>query len=647
MFRIASLALVLASCRETTQISVQLETDVNCNNIQAFSFVAGAPVEVHNQGPKQLFLPTSKEFSCKPSGNGNIILGIFVVAPEKQGSNSMIGIDAYLRLSGDATAKNGHACEPGTAGCIFVPVTVSYLPNRTINLFLRLSQECEQTTCAEGRACFQGNKCQSNLIVPTECVGSTCSVSTTIPPDAGFGGGSGGGGFGGGTVMTGGGTQTDGGGDTDGGSDIDAGTCVAGIDCTVQSNLCKVGKTSCDTGILQCLAVANKPRGETCGTNQVCNAFGDCEPLFLPFAPSYFDAGILVGLDAGSGSGWVVNSNETYNTSSNVVPIGASLSALVDIGAGSVARLVAASSFSVATGRNLTLTGPYPLIVVARENVSVGGVVLANSEYAGNAGPGSRTAIECGASTGQNGRSALFSTALIGSGASGGSLGSVGGSGGDVLPLVPHIFGADAGLVDSQVPTLFRAGCPGGIGGTNGTAGAMIPGGKGGGALYLIAGQSITVLGTVSVSGSGVSANAFARTGGSAGGSGGMIVLESSALQLTNSFLTANGGGGGHGRATMPTAVGMPSENGKVSSVAVALGATYSGIGGFGGNGAAGAAAAADGATSTGCNNAGCGGGGGCGGAGVIVIKSRGPAGSCVTAGATISPQKHPTSICP
>jgi len=57
------------------------------------------------------------------------------------------------------------------------------------------------------------------------------------------------------------------------------GACTPGAACT-HANACKVGTTSCVTGVPVCAEMGNKANGTSCGTNQVCNN-GTCGPCTM------------------------------------------------------------------------------------------------------------------------------------------------------------------------------------------------------------------------------------------------------------------------------------------------------------------------------------------------------------------------------
>ena len=106
------------------------------------------------------------------------------------------------------------------------------------------------------------------------------------------------------------------------------------------------------------------------------------------------------------------------------------------------------------------------------------------------------------------------------------------------------------GIGGDAVGVRFQAGCAGGRGGNAdvGVGGGV--GGNGGGALHLVARDSIAISGTINAGGGGGRASDFhSDGGGGGGGSGGYIGLESPSISIGSAFafLAANGGGGGGG----------------------------------------------------------------------------------------------------
>ena len=201
-------------------------------------------------------------------------------------------------------------------------------------------------------------------------------------------------------------------------------------------------------------------------------------------------------------------------------------------------------------------------------------------------------------------------------GGAGGSFSGPGNNGGNG----PNGVGAVA--TAASLGTGLHGGCPGSLGGASGTENG--PAGFGGGAIYLVAGTSITITKAIRASGGGGLGGTGDSAGGGGGGSGGMIVIESPLSTLSGSAeLAANGGGGGEGSLEQDNNNGG---NGGQSTAYNAVGAGGSGLDSDAGNGGVGAIRTAGPGLGlnggTGGSNIDGGGGGGGGGLGLIWYKN-------------------------
>jgi hypothetical protein len=197
---------------------------------------------------------------------------------------------------------------------------------------------------------------------------------------------------------------------------------------------------------------------------------------------------------------------------------------------------------SIAIGAGLVATGSRPLVLVATEDLLIGaqGHISVDGRNALAPGPGANDAT-CSAMNVDGTRSNL---AGGGGGGAGGSFATRGGNGGP-----PNATDARGGVAAEPVMVLgqIRGGCPGGKG-----TGTIATRSVSGGAVYLIAGRSITIEGTIDASGGGgpggVRRMELIAHGGGGGGSGGLIALDAPSVMLSASArLAANGGGGGGG----------------------------------------------------------------------------------------------------
>lgn len=255
--------------------------------------------------------------------------------------------------------------------------------------------------------------------------------------------------------------------------------------------------------------------------------------------------------------------------------------------------LVAAKSITIGTTGRINVTGSKPLVLVGSNTIDVAGTIDVASRRGGQIGAGADPA-GCTAAAAPTGSK----------GGPGGSFGEEGGDGGTGaeggLPVPPGPF-------PLQVTTL-RGGC-------RGLAGAGLQpgaGGRGGGAVYLISTDMITIAGTINASGAGASGANASGGGGGGGGAGGMIGLDAPTILVSQTArVFANGGGGGEGAAGNPGNVG----NDPASPTAPgAGGAGGAGGGGDGGNGGTGGTDPGNGGSDTAS------GGGGGGGVGVIKV---------------------------
>ncbi len=276
----------------------------------------------------------------------------------------------------------------------------------------------------------------------------------------------------------------------------------------------------------------------------------------------------------------------------------------------------------------LTVTGTRPLVLMAGTAITVSSDVDASGDGTTGSGPGAPFG-SCGA-FGGNQQSANSD----GDGGGGGAGGSFMTQGGDAGDGNGNRNGGNAPAADATDPTILRGGCVGqdGANGRGGGGGANGGGGGGaGGAIYLLA-PSVTVSGTIDVSGGGGrggQANGKGGAGGGGAGTGGMILIDSAAVDI-GGVLIANGGGAGQG-ADGNTNGGTGSDASAGNPTTPASGGNVGSAGGDGGNGFAGVTAATNGGTGNN-NNEGGGGGGGGGG----YIKGVGTPTGTVSAGKVV-----------
>ncbi|HMG23761.1 MAG TPA: hypothetical protein VK607_20650 [Kofleriaceae bacterium] len=311
----------------------------------------------------------------------------------------------------------------------------------------------------------------------------------------------------------------------------------------------------------------------------------------------------------------------------------------IDIPAGVTVR-----AFAVNQG-GTTSTSTNPVVLIATRAITIAGTLDVASHvhetFPGDIpvlGAGARTAVGCAATglDGQPGKPSGSMDSFGGGGGAGGSFGTTGGAGGGGgnNNNVGH-----GNPVAGTVPNLLVGGCPGGSGGTGDGGMGAGGGGSGGGAVYLLAGDSITISGKINASGAGGgegSAGMFSSGGGGGGGAGGMIGLEAPSITLSaTGLLYANGGGGASGSGGKETDTGTAGGDPAGPGTAAGGGAGNDG-GGAGGIGSLAAGSGAVGKNGGGSLREAAGGGGG-GGGGAIRVYGV-PAASIGGAAGAVSP---------
>jgi hypothetical protein len=235
---------------------------------------------------------------------------------------------------------------------------------------------------------------------------------------------------------------------------------------------------------------------------------------------------------------------------------------------------------SVTISAKVQARGALPLVIFASESITITSSLDAASHNASPTnmihGPGSTnmmqqqelmcigTAPGTGTAT-AGGRGGTFRTRGGDGGKS--SAGSVGGQ-----PPDPSV----------DPPMVLRPGCDGGSGPTSTTNMTGGSGGYGGGAVYLVAKNKITINGVVNVSGA-AGGGGRATAGGGGGGSGVMIHRHAMTNTAKGGLLMGTGGGGGGGGGQSTGSYGLePSLQTPTQVAPGGVGGTPGGNGGDG-----------------------------------------------------------------
>jgi hypothetical protein len=310
----------------------------------------------------------------------------------------------------------------------------------------------------------------------------------------------------------------------------------------------------------------------------------------------------------------------TFNTADGTGE-GIPLNCATPMSGGSGYCVLAASTITISAP--LHAVGARPLVLVAADSIIMpapGSIDVGSHRLPTESiGAGADPSTGCNASS----RSPTTANGTSGGGAGGSFIRRAGdgGLGGGAAGGIP---GGHALVV--QAVTAVRGGCPG----QDGAGGGSGAHGHSGGAVFLIAGNSIFIDGLINAGGEGGAGGGPANAGGG-GGAGGMIGFHAATIQVTGTLI-ANGGAGGEGGSN--SVEGNP--GGDAVSIAPAAGGTNgSTTGGDGGAGSGNATGDEGTMGLDGTIGGEGGGGGGGGGAGLI----KGPPASL---GTKVSPEATP-----
>ncbi len=171
-YSVASLVL-LAGCRDPTQITVEITTDVPCDQTKRTAITV-ASLEAFERGKASAVTTTT---SCHdgrvgslvviPSGDRSADLSIRVVT----------GVDQDVDTCSATTSY---------AGCIVARRHLHFVEHSSLSLPVVMRRSCLDLPCDERQTCVQGHCVGSTIVDPKNCIGSGCDEGTlTGDGDAG------------------------------------------------------------------------------------------------------------------------------------------------------------------------------------------------------------------------------------------------------------------------------------------------------------------------------------------------------------------------------------------------------------------------------------------------------------------------------
>ena len=164
------LIVLLASCREPTELTLELSTDLSCAELGDTSVYVGTAAELAR--PLTELTAAAVTHGCMGGKEGRI--GSIVVLPS--------GSDDERFSVRVVTGRAGANCATDLrSGCIEARRSLGFVPHTPLFLPLSLSKTCENVLCENASDTCVDGRCVSSV--------SNCDTGGCTPPilDAGFG----------------------------------------------------------------------------------------------------------------------------------------------------------------------------------------------------------------------------------------------------------------------------------------------------------------------------------------------------------------------------------------------------------------------------------------------------------------------------
>jgi hypothetical protein len=166
----------VASCRDPTEVTLVLTTDVPCTMLNETSITIAQPNEDVESKP-----PVTLTNLCDPTGSGDHTIGTFVVIPNSTGSSEAFSVRVvsavYKKLAKDCVASDQYT------GCIIARRELAFVPHTPLTLPIAMRLDCLDVPCMPGQSCVLGS-CKSDVVDPPKCA-TACGEQTLGPPDGG------------------------------------------------------------------------------------------------------------------------------------------------------------------------------------------------------------------------------------------------------------------------------------------------------------------------------------------------------------------------------------------------------------------------------------------------------------------------------
>ena len=160
----------VASCREPTEVTLELATDLDCATV-----LANGGVVIRVGSPASVETDLALRVEATTCVNGRI--GSLVVLP-----SDSVDDQVAIFVTEGATAKTDACSRQNPKGCILARRVLRYVPHTPLKLPIELAVSCIDKPCSPGETCNRG-QCRSDTVT---CNSSgVCDVPPSDVPDAG------------------------------------------------------------------------------------------------------------------------------------------------------------------------------------------------------------------------------------------------------------------------------------------------------------------------------------------------------------------------------------------------------------------------------------------------------------------------------
>ncbi|HEY2515648.1 MAG TPA: hypothetical protein VGI39_32490 [Polyangiaceae bacterium] len=164
----------LAGCRGSTEIDVEVSTNVPCTQWTGAAIAVGLLGRDFETKPA-----ASTTATCRADGH----VGTLVAIP-KGADNANV---AFRVVGAVGTSLEGCAADAGAPGCIVARRALNFIPHETLNLAVALVSACEGIACDPLTTCVEGECRPAAIPDPGQCASQTCGEGVLPPADGGVG----------------------------------------------------------------------------------------------------------------------------------------------------------------------------------------------------------------------------------------------------------------------------------------------------------------------------------------------------------------------------------------------------------------------------------------------------------------------------